>query len=412
MSCHPLLPATGPYDLAAYQGRTSGYEALRRVTQNPAWATRLLSASALTGLGGAHFPFAAKFGAALSTPGPRVVVCNAAEDEPGSRKDRMLLESNPHLVLEGALIAARLLEADVVYVYISDPLTTTIAAVERALAELAAAGQDIQCLMSTVEIRMFRAPPQYVAGEASAVVNAINGEVAKPIFQPPYPTEIGVHGRPTLVSNCETLANLPRVILNELVGVETLSRLVTVTGEVATPGVYEVLPTETTFADLIARAGGMAGSGELKAIQPGGPSGAFLDASAQDAVMTNASIRLHGAQPGCLAVKVFSTSQCMVEVLEKITRFFKDEQCGQCPACRMKTQTYHRVATQIAQYQGGWDLFDILPVVEEFVSDLPRRCALIDMPRAPLESARLLFADDFAHHIDRHSCSGQSAPTS
>ena len=254
-----------------------------------------------------------------------------------------------------------------------------------------------------------------MAGEASAAVSAINGEVAKPIFQPPYPTEIGVHGRPTLVSNCETLANLPRVIFRQgLVGdgaAEAFSRLVTVTGDVAAPGVFEVIPTETTFADLIARAGGMAGSGELKAIQPGGPSGAFLDATAKDALVTNTSIRLHGAQPGCLAVRVFSTLRCMVEVLEQITGFFKDEQCGQCPACRMKTQTYHRVASQIAQNQGGWALFDTLPAVEEFVSDLPRRCALIDMPRPPLESAKLLFADDFAHHIDSHSCSGQTAPT-
>jgi NADH-quinone oxidoreductase subunit F len=404
-----LLPP-GDWDLTAYRKEGDGYEVLRQVMAAPERALDALLASQLTGLGGAHFPFARKLQLARSEPGPRVVVCNAAEDEPGSQKDRTLLWRNPHLVIEGALIAARALDADDVYLYLSETLSPAIEAVERALDEISSLDE----VTSGIKVHLHLAPPEYVAGEASAVVNAINGNVAKPLLQPPFPTESGVGGRPTLVANCETLANLPREVRRALGGehsVGPLTRLVTLTGDVADPGVYEVDPRVTTFGDLITMAGGVAGSGELKAIQPGGPSGAFLDSSAGDTLVTNEAITAAGAQPGCLAVRIFSSSRCLVEAVHEITGFFAREQCGQCPACRMKTQTYHRVVAQIANHNGGWDLFDRLRAVEEFVSDMPTRCALINMPGPPLESARRLFAADFARHIDGHACTGELAST-
>ena len=395
----PLLPPARP-GLAAYRDM-GGYSALAASQADAGETRRLLSETTLTGLGGAHFPFARKFQLTLAGEGPRVVVCNAAEDEPGSQKDRTLLERNPHLVLEGALLAASALQSELVYLYISGGLTAALDSASRALAELRAAADE---LLGRVEVRIHHAPMAYVAGEASAVIQSIGGREAKPGVQPPFPTESGVGGRPTLVSNCETLANLPRVVQSPAPGPE-LSRLVTVTGDVAAEGVHEVLPGETTFADLIALAGGIVGARPvLKAVQPGGPSSAFLPASAAGLLMSDTEIVAAGSQPGCLAVRIFSEDRCMVEAVSELTSFFAREQCGQCPPCRMKTQGYDSVIAKVRDGHGTWQVLDQLALIDDFVADMPRRCALLSMPTPPVSSALKLFRDDFVAHIETSAC--------
>jgi NADH-quinone oxidoreductase subunit F len=403
VSDRALLP-NAPADLQAYRER-GGYDTLATARQNIEGLRLVLGELDLTGLGGAHFSFARKLQLALTTPGPRVVVCNGAEDEPGSRKDRTLLERNPHVVLEGALLAASALDADVIYLYISEGLHEALEAVAQALVELTAAPG----LLAGVDLKIAKAPPAYVAGEASAVVSALQGDEAKPRLQPPYPTESGVLGRPTLVSNCETLANLPRRVaasLREEGNVAEWTRLATVSGDVAHPTVVEVVPERTTFAHLIDLAGGLADADtHLKAIQPGGPSSAYLDATAADVYITNAAIVAAGSQPGCLAVRVLASTRCMVEELVELTAFFSREQCGQCPPCRMKTQTYAVSLERLQRGAANWSVLDQLAAVDEFVSDLPRRCGLISMPSPPLTSAINLFREDFSSHIDTTSCS-------
>jgi NADH-quinone oxidoreductase subunit F len=385
-----------------------GYTALGFASSDPGRARQVLLATTLTGLGGAHFPLARKVSALLAEPGPRVVVCNAAEDEPGSLKDRALLARNPHVVLEGALIAAAALDARDVVLYLSQ------GAAEAALAAAGAIHEALDCpAISGIErLRVVAAGEHYVAGEATAAVDAINGGPGKPTGQPPYPSTCGVGGLPTLVANCETLANLPRVIRAGRAGAEpTWTRLVTVIGDVAAPGVYEIDPSTETFADLFQRAGAITGSGRLKAFQPGGPSSRFLTRDAARILVADDAIRASGSQPGCLAVRVISTDTCMVEVCEEITAFFSREQCGQCPPCRMKTQTYHRTIQRIAQNKGGFHLLDKLGVVDEFVADMPHRCSLIDMPTPPVESARTYFPEDFTAHIQHGSCTSTMQPT-
>jgi NADH-quinone oxidoreductase subunit F len=400
----PLLPA-GRLDLAAYRA-AGGYAALIASRIDVTQTRRLLGETTLTGLGGAHFPFGRKVQLTLVGSGPRVVVCNAAEDEPGSQKDRSLLERNPHVVLEGALLAASAIEANLVYLYVSESLTGALDSLDAALAEVRAGAAE---LLDGVEVRVHKAPTAYVAGEASAAIRSIEGHDAKPGVQPPFPTESGVHGRPTLVSNCETLANLPRVVRSESTQPE-LSRLVTVTGDVGAEGVYEVLASETTFGDLIAIAGGMTGGRPvLKAVQPGGPSSAFLSASAAQVPLANADIVAAGSQPGCLAVRVLSEDRCMVEAVSELTAFFAREQCGQCPACRMKTQSYDGVIQKIHSGTGTWSLLDQLSAIDDFVADMPRRCALISMPTPPVSSAVKLFRDDFAAHIETSTCGHATA---
>src|SRR3954454_1093899 len=179
---------------SATTGRTDyeasgGYRGLRDVLDQPEHARSVLLGTTLTGLGGAHFPFARKAQLALAEPGPRIVVCNAAEDEPGSRKDRTLALVTPHVVVEGALIAAAVLEASDVWFYVSETLPEVLGSFAGAVAEVDAS------LSGRVRMHVFPAPAQYVAGEATAAVRAINGGEAKPVDQPPYPTESGVGGR-------------------------------------------------------------------------------------------------------------------------------------------------------------------------------------------------------------------------
>ncbi|MEI6363498.1 MAG: NADH-ubiquinone oxidoreductase-F iron-sulfur binding region domain-containing protein [Actinomycetes bacterium] len=401
METAALLPPVR-WSLADYAGH-GGYEQLHQAYADADWLRRVLGCTDLTGLGGAHFPFAKKLLMCQQEPAPRVVVCNAAEDEPGSMKDRYILQRNPHVLLEGVFIAAAALETREAYLYVSEGSTDALESLDQALSELT----DDQ--KGGVDLRVVRAPDDYVAGEATSAIEFIEGRAARPRKVPPFPTTHGVGGRPTLVSNCETLANLPRVLARSGLDTEPwiMTRLATLTGDVRRPDVYEIEPPNTTFEDLITMAGGLSGGAQLKAIQPGGPSTAFLDASALNVTVTDDAIRAAGSQPGCLAVRIISSDRCIVEELSRITEFFAREQCGQCPACRMKTQNYDKIVTKLSRGGGTWHLLDQFGAVDEFVSDLPAICALIGMPTAPVRSALSLFRDDFERHISG-TCS--SAP--
>jgi NADH-quinone oxidoreductase subunit F len=395
MGTADLLPPAR-WSLADYAGH-GGYEQLHLAHANADWLRRVLGSTDLTGLGGAHFPFARKLLMCQQEPGPRVVVCNAAEDEPGSMKDRYLLLRNPHVLLEGVLIAAAALETKEVYLYVSESSTDALESLDEALSELTTDQKR------GVDLRVVRAPDDYVAGEATSAIEFIEGRAARPRKVPPYPASEGVRGRPTLVSNCETLANLPRVLARSGLDTEpwVMTRLATVTGDVLRPDVYEIDPPTTTFEDLITMAGGLSrASQQLKAIQPGGPSTAFLDASALTLAVTDDAIRAAGSQPGCLAVRIISSDRCIVEELSRITEFFAREQCGQCPACRMKTQNYDKIVTKLSRGGGTWHLLEQFGAVDEFVSDLPAICALIGMPTSPVRSAVSLFRGDFERHIN------------
>jgi NADH-quinone oxidoreductase subunit F len=361
-----------------------------------------LSSSTLTGLGGAHFPFATKVAAVLQKPGPRYVVANGAEDEPGSQKDKVLIERNPHVVIEGALLAAAAVEADEVIFYIRESLVEAFASMSEALSEVAADG-----LAGDRVLRLHAAPTDYVAGEASAAVRSLEGEDAKPNAQPPYPSEIGYLGQPTLVSNVETFANLPRMLSDDASVNTSRSRLATVIGDVVSPGVFEVDPLSTSLRDLVLMAGGVTSGANIKALQPGGPSSAYVTVAQLDANLTNESIREIGSQPGCLAVRVVAENRCMVEEVAGVAAFFAREQCGQCPGCRMKTSTYSTLLGKVVQGAANWELLGQFATIDEFVADMPRKCALIDMPTAPVMSAVEHFRSDFADHIDNGQCSAR-----
>jgi NADH-quinone oxidoreductase subunit F len=405
-----LLPDE-PLSLTGYLD-AGGYRVLGWAGAEREDALASLLRGDLFGLGGAEFPFGTKLGSALRTAPPRYVVCNCGEDEPGSLKDRTLAARNPHLLVEGALIAATILEAEVVFFYVNERFPDAVAAIEKAIDEIRTARQPV--LAHLPELRLVRAPNEYVAGEASAALEFIEGRKALPRKQPPYPTESGLWGKATLVSNAETLANLPRLVgpaassapppVDGRPRLSAFTRLATVGGDVCSPEVIEIDPTRTTLRDLITRAGGVLNGRDIKAVQPGGPSSIYVAEDSLDRPLNRDSFLAEEGRLGCLAVRVISEGHCIVEDLLEVSRFFAKEQCGQCPACRMKTQAYTAILDQVVRGKGNWKLIDQFPELDEFAGGMATLCALVDMPTPPVRSALRLFRRDFAAHIDSRVC--------
>ncbi|MGI9391324.1 MAG: NAD(P)H-dependent oxidoreductase subunit E [Boseongicola sp.] len=332
---HAVIP---DYEtLSAYRAG-GGYAKLEELRASGDWEAvqAAVAESGLRGLGGAGFPSGRKWGFVRSYDGPRLMAVNGDEGEPGTFKDRYYLEREPHLMLEGTLIAAWAVEAERVYIYMRDEypailhiLATEIAALE--VAGLAAPGY--------LELR--RGAGAYICGEESAMIESIEGKRGLPRHRPPYVAEDGIFGRPTLVHNVETLHWVARVLRE---GPEILNgtekngrkglRSYSVSGRVTHPGVY-LLPAGSTIMDIIEAAGGMAEGHIFKAYQPGGPSAGLLPASINDVPMDFDTLQPLDTFIGSAAVVVLSDKDSARAAALNMLRFFEDESCGQCTPCRV-----------------------------------------------------------------------------
>jgi NADH:ubiquinone oxidoreductase subunit F (NADH-binding) len=291
----------------------------------------------LRGRGGAAFPMARKLAAVAARPGGRVVVVNGEEGEPASVKDRWLLRARPHLVLDGALRAAGAVGAATVYVYVCDPAAA--ASVDAALAELG---------HLPAEVRVFQVGPGYVAGEETAVVNAISGRPAKPSEKPPRPFEEGVRGLPTLVSNAETIARLPAVALGR--ASRPSSFLMTLGGAVPRPGLYEV-PFGTGLGEVTEVLGGLAGpaAGYLM----GGYFAGLVNNRGHGLPLDYDALRAAGTGLGCGAVTVLGPGDCPAGAAALLLGYFGRENAGQCGSCFNGTAAMAGVATALARGEAG-----------------------------------------------------------
>jgi len=288
------------------------------------------------GLGGAGFPSGKKWGFVRANEGPRYLAVNADEGEPGTFKDRALMETAPHLMLEGMLIAAWAVEAERCFVYMRDEYPASLEILRREIAALEDAG-----LIAPGYVDLRRGAGAYICGEESAMLESIEGKRGIPRHRPPYVAQVGLWGRPTLVHNVETLAWITRVLRE---GPEILTsverngrkglRSYSVSGRVAAPGVY-LLPAGSTIADIIEAAGGMAEGHVFKAYQPGGPSSGLLPASMDDIPMDFDMLQEHGSFIGSGAVVVLSDRDSARAAALNMMRFFEDESCGQCTPCRV-----------------------------------------------------------------------------
>ena len=392
-----------------------GYEAVEKALKSsPEELTKVVSDAALRGRGGAGFPTGKKWQYTREAPEqPHYLVLNGGEDEPGSKKDRVLLENLPHLVIEGSILAAYAIGAAKAYLYINARYDAAIKSINDALNESKDAGYWGKNILGSgfdLEFEVAPAPHNYVAGEDTAVLEVLEGKKAWPRQKPPFPVTVGLFGKPTSVNNVETLANVGPIVLKgaawyrKFGTAESAGTMIFSLGDdVNRPGVYE-LPFGTPLRYLIEECGGgMIGGKKIKAIMPAAPSSAFLPPEKIDTPLDNNSMRDAGSALGCGVVRLVGAGDCIVEELIKIADFFAAESCGQCPACRMETNTLAAMLKKVQAGQGG------KPILDQFGKILAFNkgkgfCNLIGMPGPPIESALKLFPVDFEAHLTTGKC--------
>lgn len=393
-----LLPARSsdePEGLAEYRSR-GGYDGLAAARdKGAAWLRQEVEASGLRGRGGAAFPTIRKWQLAADATGDeKYVVANGGEHEPGSNKDRFLVERHPHAVVEGLVLAGLATGATKGYLYLIEDMAGPIASAEMAVREADQAG------LLPFPIEIHRGPTTYVAGEETAALNSIEGEPAKPRKKPPFPGEAGLFGKPTTVNNTETLAHVAWIARNSgaefaAIGTEESkgTLLFTLSDQVEKPGVYE-LPFGATYRELIEGCGGGLKDGhKVRAILPA-MSAAFLAGAHLDVPIAYETLKPLGSSPGCGGVRIVDETTDVVALTLEIAEFFMKEQCGQCPPCRMETNQFVHILKAVQAGKGpGYDAK--MTRLAEF-SKRKGHCSLIEMAAAPVISALSCFANDFA----------------
>ena len=404
----------GREGLKEYLGR-GGYEALGKALKNSSEELiKVVSDAGLRGRGGAGFPTGKKWQFTReASEQPHYLVLNGGEDEPGSKKDRVLLENLPHLVLEGSILGAYAIGATKAYLYINARYDAAMKSINDALDEAKSAGYWGRNILGSgfdLDIEVVPAPHNYVAGEDTAVLEVLEGKKAWPRQKPPFPVTVGLFGKPTSLNNVETLANVAPIVLKGAdwyrkfgTAESTGTMIFSLNDDVNRPGVYE-LPFGTPLRYLIEECGGgMKDGKKIKAIMPAAPSSAFLPAEKIDTPLDHNSMREAGAALGCGVVRLVAEGSCIVEEVLKIAEFFAAESCGQCPACRMETNTLAMMLKKVQAGQGGQAMLEQFSKILAFNKG-KGFCNLIAMPGPPIESAIKLFPADFEAHLTTGKC--------
>ncbi len=408
------------WGLKDYEQR-GGYAALRKIlgkdggpgmTQDEVIAT--VKASALRGRGGAGFPSGLKWSfMPRQFPGQKYLVCNSDEGEPGTCKDRDILQYNPHIVIEGMAIAAYAMGITVGYNYIHGEIFATYERFEAALDEARAAGYLGDQIMGSgfsFQLQAFHGFGAYICGEETALLESLEGKKGQPRFKPPFPASYGLYGKPTTINNTETFAAVPWIIRN---GGEAYlacgkpnnggTKIFSVSGDVQRPGNYEV-PLGTPFAKLLELAGGMRPGRQLKAVIPGGSSMPVLPADIMMATdMDYDSIAKAGSMLGSGAVIVMDDTRCMVKSLLRLSYFYMHESCGQCTPCREGTGWLWRMVERIENGQGRESDLEQLNRVADGIQGRTI-CALGDAAAMPVRAMIKHFRHEFEHHIKHKAC--------
>jgi NADH-quinone oxidoreductase subunit F len=405
--------------LKDYESR-GGYQALRKIlgqdggeglTQDQVIAT--VKESALRGRGGAGFPTGLKWSfMPRQFPGQKYLVCNSDEGEPGTCKDRDILEYNPHIVIEGMAIAAYAMGISVGYNYIHGEIFSAYDRFEEALEEARAAGYlGAGILGSSFNFQLHAAHGfgAYICGEETALLESLEGKKGQPRFKPPFPASFGLYGKPTTINNTETFAAVPWIIRNG--GQAYLecgkpnnggTKIYSVSGDVERPGNYEI-PMGTPFAKLLELAGGVRGGRTLKAVIPGGSSSPVLPASIMmECTMDYDSISKAGSMLGSGAVIVMDDTRCMVKALQRLSYFYMHESCGQCTPCREGTGWLSRMVDRIVNGQGRATDMELLDNVAENIMGRTI-CALGDAAAMPVRAMIKHFRHEFVHLIEHKS---------
>ena len=393
-----------------------GYEALAKVIEenNPDGVVDTITKSGLRGRGGGGFPTGMKWKfTAANRGGKSYVVCNGDEGDPGAFMDRSVMEGDPHKLLEGMAIAGFAIGADEAYIYVRAEYPLAIKRLRKAIADAEARnflGKNIMGSDFSFTIHIKEGAGAFVCGEETALIASIEGERGMPRPKPPFPANKGLFGRPTLINNVETLANVPLIILNgaewfSSMGCETSkgTKTFALTGEVNNTGLIEV-PMGTTLRQIIFDiGGGIRGGKKFKAVQIGGPSGGCLTEEHLDISMDYDSLIKAGAMVGSGGLVVMAEDTCMVEVARFFMNFTKNESCGKCVPCREGTKNMLKILEKIVAGKGNMEDLDRLEQLALTVKD-GSLCGLGKTAPNPVLSTLKYFKDEYIAHIRDHKC--------
>jgi NADH-quinone oxidoreductase subunit F len=411
--CFEALKHPESWKLENYR-KSGGYEAWEKILAEKTPRETIIDAvkaSGLRGRGGAGFPTGVKWSfMPRNAPGQKYAVCNSDESEPGTCHDRDILRYNPHSLIEGMAIGAYAMGATVGYNYIrGEFLGEPVPRFEAALKEAYAAGllgKNIRGSGIDVDIYTAVGAGAYICGEETALLESLEGKQGKPRFKPPFPANFGLYGKPTTINNTQSYASTPTILRKGAawfagLGVPNSGGTVifSVSGHVARPGNFEV-PMGIPFADLLELAGGMKGGRKIKAVIPGGSSVPVVPGEIM--MKTNMdfdSVKAAGSAVGSAAVIVMDETTCMVRVLERLSRFYMSESCGQCTPCREGTGWLNRMIKRILAGQGRREDIDMLVQVANKIEG-HTICALGDAAAWPVQSFVKHYRHEFEYMID------------
>jgi len=402
-----------PWTLAGYRS-FGGYEAWEKILREQTPREKVIEdvkASGLRGRGGAAFPTGVKWGfMPRSSPVQKYVVCNSDESEPGTCHDRDILRFNPHAVIEGIAIGGYAMTATIGYNYIrGEFLGEPIPRFEAALAEAYAAGLLGKNILGSgvdFDLHLFVGAGAYICGEETGLLESLEGKPGKPRFKPPFPANFGLFGKPTTINNAQSCASVPTILRKGPAWFASLGApnsggtlIFSVSGHVAKPGNFE-LPLGIPFKELLALAGGVWKGRELKAVIPGGSSVNVLPAAAiRDINMDYDSLKKAGSSIGTGAMIVMDETTCMVSALERLSRFYMSESCGQCTPCREGTGWLDRVLRRILAGEGRKEDLNMLVDVANRIEG-HTICALGDAAAWPVQSFMKHFRHEFEYMIE------------
>ena len=400
-----------------------GYAAWKKVLSEgwtPERLTDEVKKSGLRGRGGAGFPTGVKWGfIPKDTKGkPIYLLCNADESEPGTFKDRLLMEQDPHQVIEGVILSAYAIKCKTAYIYIRGEFYLGARVLEKAIEEAYAKGYLGENILGSgyaLDLTVHRGAGAYICGEETGLIESLEGKRGQPRIKPPFPAVSGVFNAPTIVNNVETLACVPHIVNRGAEWFAKIGRnekntgpkLYCISGHVNRPGVYEAAMglqlKELIFGDAYAR--GMKGGRKVKAVIPGGGSANMLTAAEiEDCPLDFDGVAAKGSMLGSAAIIVMNEDTCIVDAARNLSKFFSHESCGQCTPCREGTPWLFKVLDRIEEGEGRVEDIDLLARICGQMANGMTICVFSDAAIAPPLSSVSKFRDEYLHHVEKKTC--------
>ncbi len=397
-----------------------GYQAFRKAVKEmtPEQVTDVVKASGLRGRGGAGFPAGVKWSFLPKGVFPRYLVANADESEPGTFKDRQIMERNPHQFIEGIAIASYAIQCHHAFIYIRGEFPYAAECLWRAIGDAERCGYLGDRVFGSdfsLKVTVHRGAGAYVCGEETALLESMEGKLGQPRVKPPFPASVGLYNKPTVINNVETLANVPLILERGAqwyasIGTpkSTGPKVFCLSGHVNRPGNYEAPFGGITFRELIYDlGGGMRRDRKLKAILPAGASGPMVsplvDEKVMDVKLDFEALQPFGSLLGSASVIVMDEDTCMVWAAKKMTRFFEHESCGKCTPCREGTYWLSRVLERIDDGAGTPGDIDLLTSVANQMQGRTL-CPLGEFATSPVLGSVKLFRDEYERHVREHGC--------